>query len=223
MSRMAFGRIVLGMTACVAVESFSHAQVVQLPTVRSFGVSTTVSVPDHGGGFLGGTAIGRSSSAARGLPLRVPGVNPLFRGNSRIGGRFVSRASATATIIDLREWDRAVLAAARRRAGNADPTPDAVERRAADISRHVATRTNGASPPPRSGRLAPRVGSTARGASRPRFPRISAGPRGGEEKDEPDVDFSLLTYDQLMARGRAAMAARRYRLAKKYFQAAAGD
>ncbi len=224
MSRATFGRIVIGMTLCVAVDSSAtHAQVVQLPTIHSFGVSTTVSVPDRGGAFWGGTAVRRTGNVARRFPVRVPMGNPIFRNNLQNGARLISRSNATATIVDLRDWDRAVLAEARRRKSQTDPAPNAVDRRAADISRHVATRSNGTPHRRESVRLAPRVGSTARGASRPHFPTSSVGPRIGEKINESNDDFSQLTYDQLMSRGRAAMTARRYRLAKKYFQAAAGD
>jgi hypothetical protein len=212
MSRTTFGRIVIGMSLCVAIDSSAtHAQVVQLPTVSSFGVSTTVSVPDHGSIFLGGSTVGRTGSVGRGFA--VPGGHPLLWGNLQNGARSISRSRGTATIIDLREWDKAVLAEARRRKSRTGSTPNAVDCRAAAISRHVATSPHGRE----SGQLGPRDGSTALRATSSTRPRV-----GGWKQDSND-DFSQLTYHQLMSRGRAAMAARQYRLAKKYFQSAAGD
>ncbi len=144
MTRATFARIgttFLLSAACFlsAVCSATHAQVVQLPTFHSFVVSTTVSVPDRGGIVLGGTTNQRASSARR----HVIGPDRFLVDSLRNNSGTVSRAHATATIIDLAEWDKAVLAEARRRESQAGTAPDATHRRAAFLSRHVATRSNG--------------------------------------------------------------------------------
>jgi hypothetical protein len=99
---------------------------VQLPTFSFFTVSTTVSVPDSGGAYLGGISRGRTSSTSRGLPLwaKSPWFSPL--GASRGAASELSRGgmSVHATIIDHRELDEAVLAAASR-AGPSTATADA--------------------------------------------------------------------------------------------------
>ncbi len=85
------------MFACVLMAPCS-AQVVQLPAVGSFQVSTTVSVPDQGTASLGG--VGRSGTGA------VRGWGP----NSAIGGQLgASSASVSVTVIDLAAMDEALL------------------------------------------------------------------------------------------------------------------
>ena len=90
----------------------SSAQVINLPTFRSFGVGTTVLVPDRGTGVLGGVNRGRSGSVSRGVPGlgRLPGAGRLF--NNRAYGSSVGGSTVTVipTIIDLNELDEAVLA-----------------------------------------------------------------------------------------------------------------
>lgn len=78
-----------------------QAQVVQLPAVGNFGVSTTVSVPDQGTASLGGT--GRSSYGAT-----TRGAGPLASRASG-GQNSANSASISATIIDLAAMDEALL------------------------------------------------------------------------------------------------------------------
>ena len=95
----------------------TSAQVVQLPSFGTFGIGTTVSVPDRGATLLGGVSRGASGSVSRGVPglSGVPGAGRLF-GNRAIGSsRSVSTASVHLTIIDLEELDRETLAEAARR------------------------------------------------------------------------------------------------------------
>jgi hypothetical protein len=135
------GIIVLAVAACGP--RVARAQAVQLPTFRYFSVNTTVSVPDRGSAILGG--VNRSSSGTT-----TRGIGPL---RNRASGREVgsSAASVHATIIDLDELDREVLAeAARRREARGEPlvlrSPDEAEPRSplaskADyLSRHIARR-----------------------------------------------------------------------------------
>jgi hypothetical protein len=100
---------------------------VQLPTFRVFTVQTTVSVPDSGGGLLGGVTRGRDGKLTR-------GIGP-FKNRSLGSERGTGTMSARATIIDHRAIDEAILAAARR-----DGTPvDAATIKAGYLSRHVGT------------------------------------------------------------------------------------
>ena len=97
----------------LAILATSHAngQVVQLPTVRTFGMTTTVSVPDRGAVLMGGVTRSANSRSSR----RVPGL-----GSAATQGHSLSGAHVIATIIDLQAWDAAVLAEARRRKGKSN-------------------------------------------------------------------------------------------------------
>lgn len=84
---------------------------VQLPTIRNFSVSTNVSVPDGGTISLGGVsrnAEGRVSSGVPGLPFRP------FRNSATGRESSVSRATATARIISLKEMEEDLLAGGNR-------------------------------------------------------------------------------------------------------------
>lgn len=78
-----------------------RAQVLQQPAIRTFGGSTTVSVPDRGSVTLGGI-----SSAASGRKVYGPG----YRGSSIGLERSASSVSVGVTIIDLHAMDEAILA-----------------------------------------------------------------------------------------------------------------
>lgn len=121
------------------VASGAQAQVVQLPTFQSFSISTTVSVPDSGAGYLGGVSRGAWGSSSRGVPgfSSIPGLNRLSTNRGFGSSVSSSHAYATATIIDHAEMDRMLLdeAAARRgEFGFASET----DRRAAYLSEFVA-------------------------------------------------------------------------------------
>lgn len=89
--------------ACAA-----NAQVVQLPSLNTFSVQTSVLVPDSGNAYLGGTNRSSHWMASRG-----PGWGPLGRNRGRAGGAASSGMSITATIIDNAELDALVLEEAR--------------------------------------------------------------------------------------------------------------
>lgn len=125
----------------------SHAQVVQLPTYRTFSVGTSVLIPDRGSTFLGGVDRGVWNSNTQGVPglSGVPGVGRLFTNRSISSEVSSSRAYASATIMDLEALDKAVLAEAAakralvaRGAGHRGATSDsAVERKAAFLAKHI--------------------------------------------------------------------------------------
>jgi hypothetical protein len=85
------------------------AQVVQLPTFRFFGTSTTVSVPDHGTAVLGGNTTAYSGTNTRGVPLLGPTTGPLFTNRGIASGGSTSNISVTAQIHDLEAMDQALL------------------------------------------------------------------------------------------------------------------
>jgi len=126
----------------------ASAQVVQLPTFRSFGIGTTVLVPDGGTALIGGSRSGAIGSVSRGVPGlgRIPGAGRLFR-NQATGGSFgVSTMTVTATIIDTEELDRMLLAEAaaeraerarRDRANGITVLDDDQQRRADFLNRHM--------------------------------------------------------------------------------------
>jgi hypothetical protein len=112
------------------------ATTVQLPTFNVFTVQTTVSVPDGGGTYLGGINRARDGSVTRGF-------GPL--GNRAIGlDRGASGVSVHATIIDHKEIDEALLAAAAKKRGVAPG--DAVSAKAAALSSHIGRRSASDSP-----------------------------------------------------------------------------
>src|SRR5262245_60555586 len=104
---------------------------VQLPTFHVFTVQTTVSVPDRGGMSLVGMARGADGSVIRG-PLANRGL---------ASSRGASGVDASATVIDNRELDRAVLAAA---AGGG--VAGAAVSKAAELSRNVGRAASNAPP-----------------------------------------------------------------------------
>jgi hypothetical protein len=77
----------------------SHAQVVQLPSIRTFSYSGTVLVPDSGSAYLGGNYSGSASSQRR-FGSQAAGV-----------GMGVAGASVRTTIIDLDAMDGEILGA----------------------------------------------------------------------------------------------------------------
>jgi hypothetical protein len=110
---------------CVSISSaplpaFAQRATIQEPSLESFGVGTTVSVPDRGRMKLGGVGRGASGSSVYG-PLRS-GTNT---GRSTQGGSI----SIGVRIHDLAEMDRQTLelaGKARRERDNA-PLPRAAE------------------------------------------------------------------------------------------------
>ena len=126
--------------------STSWGQTVQLPTFQSFSVQTTVSVPDRGALVLGGVnraAFGTTSSGVPGLS-RMPGAGRMFGDSAATARLSAGGARVAATIIDLREWDEAVLAEAARRRGGSS-TASAIDAKAEFLARNIDRR---ASPPP---------------------------------------------------------------------------
>jgi hypothetical protein len=83
----------------------ANSQVVQLPTFSQFSVSTTVMVPDSGGGVIGGIDSAREGFNEFGFgPVRNRGFGREFH-SSRVG--------VAATIIDMHEIDEMILGSAR--------------------------------------------------------------------------------------------------------------
>jgi hypothetical protein len=90
-----------------------HAQVILLPTTRTFSVGTSVSVPDRGFIGLGGIrygALGRTSYGTPGMGmLPLFGVSPLFHHRATSQTLGSTQAILGVQIIDLKELDRQVL------------------------------------------------------------------------------------------------------------------
>jgi hypothetical protein len=181
------------MAAVLAPEAW--AQAVQLPSFHFFGVSTTVSVPDHGAAYLGGVSRAASGRISRGVPLlgKAPGLGRLGRNDALGASIGSSGASVSATIIDHRELDEAVLAEARARRGAAPPIAEVVRE---DVS--------GAHPDSRLPEAAP-VASVA---------DIR---RQIELKDEAQQREALA----LVAKGQQAEAAGKLSVARIYYEMAA--
>lgn len=112
------------------------AQVIQLPTVRVFNISTVVSVPDGGTLSLGGSTGSSRSRISRGLPGGRPFQNRAIGGTSS-----AANSSVSARLIIMSEYEKEVLAEAERRrklAALNDPNgPPAVQQKADFMSRHI--------------------------------------------------------------------------------------
>lgn len=95
---------------------------VQLPTIQSFSVNTSVLAPDRGAVSLGGVSRAYQSTSGRGVPGwgKVPGVGRGLGGRSITSGVGGGGSWARASIIDLQAMDEAVLAEAAARGA---PTP----------------------------------------------------------------------------------------------------
>jgi hypothetical protein len=108
------------------------AQVIQLPTVRVFSVTGSVSVPDGGWALLGGN----SRMVHRGQTIGGP-LGQLSR--ARGSGRSVNatRAYVGATIIDHAELDAQVLSQAPPRSLDADQQRN-IRETAAFLRQHMA-------------------------------------------------------------------------------------
>jgi hypothetical protein len=87
------------------------AQVVQLPSVGTFSISTSVAVPDRGN-----MAVGGLGTASSGRLQRGPGIGPYAAGGTRGG----THASLHTTVIDLDELDRMI----RSQTGKYPSTPE---------------------------------------------------------------------------------------------------
>lgn len=180
----------------------AFAQAVQLPTFHSFSVGTTVSVPDRGGAYLGGVRRAASGRTSHGAPLvgKTPGLGRLGR-NEAIGSTVgAAGVGVTATIIDQRALDAAVLAEAR--AG-----------RAADDSRAAAAL--GAMSPPVVASPATRRFHAP--AESPPLMSVAELRRQHEAQDQTLHQEALA----LMEKGRQAEAARKFGSARIYYQMAA--
>lgn len=106
MAHMRFSIVVVLSLRAGDLASAQQPAVVQLPSVSTFGVNTSVSVPDRGSVSLGG--VGRSS---RGSNSFGPGFLP---GNRSFGSSLTtSNTSVHATIHDFDALDRETLAKAQ--------------------------------------------------------------------------------------------------------------
>ncbi len=147
MSRFQPGSIGMLITPLLfCMNGIADAQIVQLPTFRTFGMSTTVSVPDRGSASLGGVSSSSMYRRERGLPgfgnapfgSRALG-NRTIAGGARTGGLNVS-----AQIHDFEAMEHDLLRNARGVAGRSPPkthAPDVAGRSSiAELRRQQATR-----------------------------------------------------------------------------------
>lgn len=93
------------------IASHASAQVIQLPSYRTFSYSGGASIPDSGTGFLGGTRYSSSGSTTRGWGPYAPRAAGRSSGGSSL--------SARVDIIDLAALDDAILNANVQRDPNA--------------------------------------------------------------------------------------------------------
>lgn len=98
----------LVIVSVLVLTASAHGQVVQLPSLHTFTVQTSVLVPDSGRAYLGG--VNRSSHW---MSSRGPGWGPLGWHRGRGGEMSATGGTITATIIDNSELDALVLEEAR--------------------------------------------------------------------------------------------------------------
>jgi hypothetical protein len=117
---------------CIALADGAQAQVVQLPTFRFFGISTTVSVPDSGGAYLGGNSRSSRGSIHRGLPglSKAPVVGRPFGNRGIAGSTETGGMSVHAQIHDFEAMEQALVGQATEVARHSPP--------AARFSNHAA-------------------------------------------------------------------------------------
>ena len=100
------------------VAQTGQAQVLQLPVVSQFSIGTSVLVPDRGAVTLGSLSRSHYRSVHRGHPLRgLPYLGRVNGDRARSQTVRLSEVQVTASIIDHRALDQAVLAEAARRSG----------------------------------------------------------------------------------------------------------
>jgi hypothetical protein len=137
---MNLGRFgIMAWLCCGALTCSASAQVIQIPTFRSFTVDTTVWVPDSGGSYLGGTSSAMSGFDTRGVPLlgKAPLVDRLFK-NRAIGSSLNSAgASAHVAVHSMSDLDRAILEEAAARRAFGPPQGQLITRRDAGQRRGV--------------------------------------------------------------------------------------
>ncbi|MCA9262427.1 MAG: hypothetical protein KDA60_01205 [Planctomycetales bacterium] len=174
-------------------------QTIQLPVYRVFGTSTTISVPDQGSVATGHIARQRAARQTPGLPVvgRIPGAGPLFADRSLDTVVPWAHTSVSATIIDLHEMDRAVLAEAKRNRGNKAEANSELQAQAAALTAQVRRER-----PSKSGRQSAR--------------RVRC------ESSEHTADRVIVVDpEQLIRLGREAKRRGDYQLAKAYFEVSA--
>jgi hypothetical protein len=128
----------------LGVGSYARGQVVQLPTFRVFSMSTTVSVPDRGGAYLGGISSSSIHRRERGVPGlgRVPFAGRAFGNRTVAGHTRSSGVSVSAYIHDFEAMEEDLLRKANPAVHRAAPlvqSPDAAGRASiAELRRQVA-------------------------------------------------------------------------------------
>lgn len=184
-----FGEVCLALIPSAAAQQPLPATTVQLPTFSQFTITTTVSVPDRGGAYLGGLNSGASNSSRLG-----PGP---IHNRSLSSSRTASGISVSATIIDHDELDRAILAEAASKRGAVDTT--AV--RAAAISKAVE--------------VASRPTSQRAASSRNALPGSVAAIR---QQNASTADLEAAEVAGYLAKGRQAEAEHKPAVAKVFYQ-----
>lgn len=178
-----------GLVTSISAQQSLPATTVQLPTFSQFTITTTVSVPDRGGAFLGGLNSGASNSSRLG--------NGPLQNRSLSSTRAATGVSVSATVIDHEEIDRAILAEAASKRGAVDTT--AV--RAAAISKAVE--------------VASRPTSQRAASSRNALPGSVAAIR---QQNASTADLEAAEVAGYLAKGRQAEAEHKPAVAKIFYQ-----
>jgi hypothetical protein len=126
-----FGATTAALTHSTVLTQQGLAQVVQLPTLGTFSIQTTVSAPDNGSTYAGGRGYTASGGARQGL-TRASGGLTLANG-----------ASVHATVIDLNELDKMI----RSQSGSKPFEPDLAQERS-NVKPHSIGNSDKVDPPP---------------------------------------------------------------------------
>lgn len=132
--RIALGCVALAFPCFAGMSPYVAAQTVQLPTVGTFSLQTSVMAPDSGGVYMGGSRGAGYGSQSRGygLPNRAAG-----------GGVTASGVNVRATVINLAELDSMI----RSQATNV-PTPPEFASEVQHAHRFTGPAKRGAAPQP---------------------------------------------------------------------------
>ena len=185
------------MLACVP--QTARAQVLQLPVVSQFSIGTSVLVPDRGTVTLGSLSRSRYRSVRRGHPLRsLPYLGRVSGNQARSQATRLSEVQVTASIIDHRALDQAVLAEAARRndAGRRRPS------RAQVLAGQLVPRRAGVTP-------------TRRYRNSRAAPRRPTKPTGTTVTAAEELQQVLTRASQAVRDGKSGAARIFYRMARK--------
>lgn len=179
--------LILGvLVGALNFEQKANSQIVQIPSMGTFSISTSGAVPDSGAGYMGSNR-SNSSSRARGAIGQSAGM---------------SGASVSATVIDLDELDRMI----RSQASKSSTEPDLKQFDPTGYSR-IPPKSRGRAAPPEYDYLAALSGDS------PEKPHVTGYGSVPHETDAEATKYYLNLANLARQRGHWASVETYYRLA----------